>query len=580
MDIAALEYSLLFAGLDRSELDGVAARMRLRSFEPGEALCEAGAASDCLWVITKGLVHVLAASPGASRATVDRQRKGDAVGEVGALLGEPRLSTVVASVATTALELQAPDFVELVREHPRILLNMVRTARDRLRRERSRSAHRERGETVGLAVGASLGDVVPALVNAASSASPRPVTALDRRYSFAGAVTVAEDLVATSTGTVLLPIDLEPATVAAMVREADRVIAFAGTEREAAVFGAMATGPFALTGNVEAILVGDAAIRASRAWPSSLPVRVLRTCERHDDFPLSAHDVCWLGRHVTRTKLGLALGAGGAKGYAHVGALQVLAEAGYSTDFVAGSSIGAIVGAYLALGMDAPTIESTMRQAFDEATVAEIFSRPSLGGASKGVDVMSRIFRETTAERSFEDIVIPLTVMAVDLTERGPAPLRSGSLWQALLAATALAGVFPPFEQDGHRLVDGLALVPVPTGSLLEDGADITVSVNLMSADTLPTWPDGEVTEPAKRRWRPGLLDVLLDVMDLSQLDTSVRHAGLADVVITPRFGPSHWRDFQMADRFVAAGRAAAEAQLPNLRSLVLPAAAVIDTRQ
>ena len=80
--------------------------------------------------------------------------------------------------------------------------------------------------------------------------------------------------------------------------------------------------------------------------------------------------------------------------------------------------------------------------------------------------------------------------MAVDLTDRAPFPQREGPLWEALLAALSVAGVFPPQERNGHRLVDGIALVPVPTASVLEDGADVVVSVNLMSAETLERWPE------------------------------------------------------------------------------------------
>jgi predicted acylesterase/phospholipase RssA len=120
--------------------------------------------------------------------------------------------------------------------------------------------------------------------------------------------------------------------------------------------------------------------------------------------------------------------------------------------------------------------------------------------------------------------------------------------------------------------VDGLALVPVPTGAVLEDGADIAVSVNLMGPETLPSWPEQpELPSAPERRRRPGMLDTLLEVMDLSQLDTSVRHADLADVVITPRFGPAHWRDFHLADLFLAAGRQAALEQLPTLQALSTP---------
>jgi hypothetical protein len=111
----------------------------------------------------------------------------------------------------------------------------------------------------------------------------------------------------------------------------------------------------------------------------------------------------------------------------------------------------------------------------------------------------------------------------------------------------------------------------VPTGAVLEDGADITVSVNLISAELMSSWPGAPPPPPPPERRRRGVLDDLLEVMDLSQLSESVRHAELADVPITPHFGPHDWRDFHLADQFLAAGRAAAEEQLPSLRSLALP---------
>jgi hypothetical protein len=107
---------------------------------------------------------------------------------------------------------------------------------------------------------------------------------------------------------------------------------------------------------------------------------------------------------------------------------------------------------------------------------------------------------------------------------------------------------------------------------VIQDGADVTLSVNLISPHTLARWPGAPPPEPPPERRRRGVLDDLLEVMDLSQLSDSVRHAELADVPVTPRFGPGEWRDFHLADQFLAAGRAAAEKQLPSLRSLALPA--------
>jgi NTE family protein len=166
--------------------------------------------------------------------------------------------------------------------------------------------------------------------------------------------------------------------------------------------------------------------------------------------------------------------------------------------------------------------------------------------------------------------------MAVDLTERVPAPLRDGPIWEALMASTALAGMFPPFERDGHRLVDGLALVPVPTGAVADEGADVTVAVNIMSRETLPSWPGQEAPPTTTERKGMRMLETLLEVMDVSQLDTSTRHAAEADVVVTPRFGPSTWRDFELADLFLAAGRQAAQEQLSTLQTLARPQAAAV----
>jgi NTE family protein len=165
--------------------------------------------------------------------------------------------------------------------------------------------------------------------------------------------------------------------------------------------------------------------------------------------------------------------------------------------------------------------------------------------------------------------------MAVNLTERASAPIREGPIWEALRASTALAGMFPPYEREGQRLVDGVALIPVPTDAVADDGADITVSVNLMSRETLAAWPGREAPPPEPEKPGSRMIATLLEVMDLSQLDTSVRHAALADVVVTPRFGPGTWRDFELADLFLAAGREAAEEQLPSLRSLARPQTAV-----
>jgi NTE family protein len=576
---ASLARSPVFEGLDDAELDVVAEHMRPRQFAPDEQLCQAGDPSDRIWLITGGLVSWTASVTAGGEDIVLRMRKGDVIGAQDAITGKERSATVVASMHTSALELDTEDLISLARRFPQILINVIQMQRERLFRASARSAALfsgsvrsaadRGGEEVGLVAGESLAGAVPALVAAAKTASTREVDFLDRSLSFAGALTASDDL-ASESATVLIPGDLEPENLAVMLDELDRVVALAGNADEVERLGKVAEA--AEGRNLEVILVSDEAREASRAWSLEFFKRIVRDCPRQQDFPLADADLAWVARHLTRTKLGVALGAGGAKGYAHVGVLQVLEEAGYTVDFAGGSSIGGFVATHVALGYDAQETYERFRRAFNDERLAKLFGG-AFGGGAVGAETLTGMLKEATEERFFSHTAIPLVIMAVDLTDRGATAQRRGPLWEALLAALAVAGVFPPLEREGHRLVDAIALVPVPTAAVIEDGADVVLSVNLLGAETLDEWPDApkpEADEPAKAK-RKNMLDTLFEVMDLSQLDTAARHAELADVVVTPRFGPADWRDFELADLFLAAGRAAALEQLPALQALCKP---------
>lgn len=546
--LESLGRSPLFEGLDASEFEDVLELMQPRSFAANEVICREGEPGTSLFVIVDGLAEVLyaGAAPGEHKI-VARLRSGDVVGELSLITGERRAATVVAAIPANALELGQEGFTSLVSQYPPILVNLTRILSGRL--ARMRNTLRERGEAVALVVGRAGEPLLNDVIGATEAASARSVAVLDTRESFESVLAGLDDALLTH-GTVLVVASAGQQSLPHILDHAERIVVLgdrADLER--------------LTGRSdrpqELVLVDDG------GGPGSLGV--IRSLSHGDTAGVS-----WLGRHLARTKLGLALGAGGAKGYAHVGALYELEEAGYTVDYVAGSSIGAVVGAYLASGMSATEVDAAMHRAFSPARVAEMFKLSLTGGA--GLEAITEAFRETTGTLTFDDLEIPLSVMAVDLVTRRPSPVTDGTLLEGLLAATALAGMYPPFERDGQRLVDGLALVPVPTGTVLELGADVIVSVNIINRETLAAWPGvTEVPEAPRVRAGSRVLDTLLEVMDLSQLDSSVRHAELADVVVSPRFGPGSWKDFHLADLFLDAGRQATKAQLPVLRALARP---------
>ncbi|MGN6868628.1 MAG: patatin-like phospholipase family protein [Solirubrobacteraceae bacterium] len=569
--------SRLFEGLTDAELEVVAGRMRPRQFAPGEQLCAAGDPSDRIWLITGGLVIWSAGTTAGGGEIELRMRKGDVIGAQDAITGAERTATVSASTITHTLELDASDLLDLAGQFPRILINVIQTQRERLFRASARSAalfsasvrsSSTRGEEIGLIAGPSLKGVIPGLIAAARMASSQPVTVADRSLSFAGALTASDEL-ADEHATVLIPSEFDPDTVGVLLDEADRVVALVGNAEEAARLGNVAQA--AEGRRLEIVLVSDEARQASQMWPTGALNLVVRECARQREFPLADADTTWLARHLTRTKLGLALGAGGAKGYAHVGVIEALEHAGYTVDYVGGSSIGGFVASQLALGYKAQDIDARFREAFSAENTGQLFKSPLVGAA--GMEVLTGLLKEATKGAFFSHTAIPLVILAVDLTARAPVAQRRGPIWEALLAALSVAGVFPTQERDGHRLIDAIALVPVPTAAVIEDGADIVVSVNLLGTETLERWPgvpDEPEGEPAKPR-RRGPLDTILEAMDLSQLDTSARHAALGDVVMTPRFGPAEWRDFQQADLFLEAGRVAAREQLAALQALSRP---------
>jgi NTE family protein len=553
---AALARSPLFEGLAPRELEDILPLMRPVEFEGGGAICREGEPGTTLFVLVDGLADVL--YPGGGETEV-RLRSGDVIGEMSLVSGEARSATVLAAIPTTALELDQDTFTGLLLRYPVVGANLGRIVSRRLARTR-RNQLRDRGEAVALLAGSSADSVLPEIIHATETASPRPVAVLDARDSLEGALAALDDALLAH-GTVLVVAPTGGDVTAHVLDQTGRGVALVdGREADALGHGA---------GHVELAILGDGRLDAAAHREA---VRVLAP-ERGAPGGYSARDVAWLGRHLSRTKLGLALGAGGSKGYAHVGTLHVLERVGYTVDCVAGASVGAIVGAFLGLGMDAAAVEERMRRAFSPERVAAMFTMSFTGAPT---ELVAEAFRETTEGKTFDDLVIPLSVMTVDLVSRRPAPVTDGPLWQALMAATSLAGMYPPYERGDQRLVDGLALVPVPTGSAIELGADVTLSVNILNRDTLEAWPgDAPVPEAPPARAGSMMLDTMLEVMDLSQLESSVRHAELADVVVSPRFGPGSWRDFHLADLFLEAGRQAADEQLPLLHSLARPQGAV-----
>jgi NTE family protein len=278
--------------------------------------------------------------------------------------------------------------------------------------------------------------------------------------------------------------------------------------------------------------------------------------------------VGWAARDVARLKVGLALGSGSTRGYAHVGVLQALERAGVPIDYVAGTSIGAAVAAMYAAGYRPGDIAATLD------SFAPALFRPGLPGKGLLSSVaMRRTLRRLGSDRRIEDLAVPLALVAADIDLRREVVFRRGLVWLAVLASTAIPGVYPAQRVGPYTLVDGAVLNPVPSDVAAEMGADAVIGVRL-GTESGPAVTHAEAIEAVGTV--PSVFGVVRRSVDIMESRISTLTAGASTVVITPQCeeipGSSllRLRRFTEGRRYIAAGDAATEAALPRLAT-VLP---------
>lgn len=552
-------------GLGPDILHDVRSKMQRRSFAAGGYLCCQGDMGESLFLIESGLVEIWLDSP-LGRTLARRARKNEVLGEGSLLSGDPRSATLIAAVPTTILELERQAFADLIQRHPEILhhLALMLIERQKMGDDSLRS-RQARCEAIALVVGDGYWNVAETVLRTASTASVHPngvidvtgLLSIDTLLPGEQTAATALDLVDRALAnyrTVITVTGTDETDLPLLLRHMDRVVIIANSQQIESLETSIPEGT-----QPELFLIGKL---VQGQVLDRLPMRIIRSVHAKPQNP----DIEWLGRHLSHTKLGIAFGAGGAKCLAHIGALRILEEAGYIADYVAGSSIGAIVAACVAMGMNSDRTDSVIRRILTPEICGPYF-RLVPDENNEGATIFWNALIELFHGVNFSDLPIPLAVMCADLNTRLAIPLTEGPVAEALRATLTIPGLAEPYERGTQRLVDGVTISPVPIQAVRDLGADITLSVNLLSRDELDQWPsDFGAPPPAKRTSTP--IDVMLETLMMLQIDTSVRQAAEADITVTPLFAPASWRDISLLSFFERAGRAAAKKSLPDLRCL------------
>jgi len=254
--------------------------------------------------------------------------------------------------------------------------------------------------------------------------------------------------------------------------------------------------------------------------------------------------------------IGLALGGGFARGFAHLGVLQVLEQNHVPISCIAGTSVGSILGAAYASGAPLARIVATCRTLRLRDIARWRVSRLGLASNHRLGDLIERVFEA----RHFEDLHIPVAVVATDLNTGEPVVITHGNLIDAIRASCAFPGLFQPVEIGTRWLADGGLVAPVPTQAAHDLGASFVLAVSVGLQDGYRGAPSN-IFQVVSRA---------VSAAQKHQLEVWERHA---DLVLRPEVQTLAWDDFDRAEEAIEAGAVAARRALPRIQSYLARAA-------
>lgn len=250
-------------------------------------------------------------------------------------------------------------------------------------------------------------------------------------------------------------------------------------------------------------------------------------------------------------KIGLALGSGGARGFAHVGVIKVLREEGIPVDMIAGSSMGALVATFYAAGSDIERLYKLSR-VFKRKYYLD-FTVPKMGFISgKRTKELIRVF---TYGKNLEDLDIPVAVVATDIKSGEKVVFQEGPISEAVRASISIPGIFVPERIGGRLLVDGGVIDRVPVSVVKDMGADIVIAV--------------DVAQVKRDQDIMSIYDVIIQSLDILQMELVKSREFAADIMIRPRVEQYNSRAFTDISEIISIGEEAAKQNMNRIKESI-----------
>lgn len=553
-DPSALIASLpLFHGLDSASLRALADGLEWQTLPGGHVLFRQGDEADALYVVLSGML-------GAYKREAEGERQiglidaGETVGEMALLSGQPRVATVRALRDTELVKLSRAVFDQLALEHPRATLHVAKLAVQRLESAMSEGEGRTPRSLALLALHPELALRTMAEDLMHSLQRFGPVILIDAARGQGLGASELSQLEKAQRFVLYLGDSEDPAWLERCRRQADVLVMLADADRQP-----QPDLDVPRRGRVQRrwlVLSHRGAIRpgAARLWGAALKTDHHHHWRQHEDLQR-------LARELAGQSAGLVLSGGGARGFAHIGVIRALREAGLQIDRVGGTSIGALMAAGLAQEWTIEDLHQRIRQAFVRNNPINDYTLPMIA-LTRGRKA-SKMLRDYYGDGAIEDLPIPFYCVSSNLTSGAAVVHEHGGLWQALRASVAIPGLLPPVFDGGQVLVDGGVINNLPLDVMRSRirgpviGADIA-GEHALDAQVDETYSPGAFTM-WRQRWlgqaqRPGIARILLRAGMVNSAATAAANLAASDLVLKPPVNEIDLLDWSQFERAVEIG--------------------------
>ena len=554
--LAVLASLPVFNDLDPATLVAVADQLEWFCLPSGTVLFEQGEAADSLYAVTSGALGAWRRDASGHSQMIGRIQRGETVGEGALLAGGLRTATVRSIRDAELVRFSKSAFDELVQVYPSAMLHIARLALQRLELSQRAGNPRPVSRSFAVLCNGPAADAQGFAQSLALALGRFGKTELFTRDSVEQHTSAWFNEVEARRDYLIFVADADSSPwTRQCIGQADTLILLVDARDEPGpLLGrALAGQDVADSQQLELVIQHRRVVRpgVAKRWLAHCPLA------QHHHLR-GVDDVHRLARLLTGNAVGLVLSGGGARGFAHIGVIRALREAGISIDLCGGTSIGAIIASGLAAEWNHTQLVERYRRTFVRRNPLGDYTLPLIS-LSAGRRV-SRLLRGEIGDIDIEDLALPFFCVSADLVTSNMVVHRSGPLWKCLRASVAIPGILPPVFLGRQILVDGGAANRLPVDVMRGLGRGRVIGVDVGSETALANCTDvDELSILARLRLvrggrAPNILQLLLSAGSISAKRVTAANREQSSILLTPDLEGIDMLDWPAFDRAIEAG--------------------------